>query len=63
MKALRILAFVVLLIHSARGQSATSAVHPTVLHAARLLDVETGRMLRPGEILTAAGKIAAVALW
>jgi imidazolonepropionase-like amidohydrolase len=34
--------------------------HPVVLHAARLLDVETGRMLTPGEVLVEAGLISAV---
>jgi imidazolonepropionase-like amidohydrolase len=33
---------------------------PIVLHAARLLDVETGNMITPGEILVQAGHIAAV---
>jgi imidazolonepropionase-like amidohydrolase len=36
--------------HSAQRQSALSA-HPIVLHAARLLDVESGRIIAPGEIL------------
>jgi imidazolonepropionase-like amidohydrolase len=33
---------------------------PVVLHAARLLDVETGRLLRPGEVLVQGEKIAEV---
>jgi imidazolonepropionase-like amidohydrolase len=33
---------------------------PIVLHAARLLDVETGRILRPGEVLVQGEKIAEV---
>jgi len=36
------------------------AVRPIVLHAARLLDVETGRMLAPGEILVAGARISEV---
>ena len=32
------------------AQSA-AAVHPIVLHAARLLDVKTGKMIKPGELL------------
>src|SRR5579872_6577538 len=32
----------------------------TVLHAARLLDVETGRIISPGEILVQGSRIAAV---
>jgi imidazolonepropionase-like amidohydrolase len=33
--------------------------HPLVLHAARLLDIETGRLLAPGEILVEGEKIVA----
>jgi imidazolonepropionase-like amidohydrolase len=33
--------------------------HPVVLHAARLLDIEGGRMLSPGEILVEGDKIVA----
>jgi imidazolonepropionase-like amidohydrolase len=36
------------------------AVHPIVLHAARLLEVDTGRMISPGEILIEGERIAAV---
>jgi imidazolonepropionase-like amidohydrolase len=32
---------------------------PTVLHAARLLDIEAGRILTPGEVLVEGGKIVA----
>jgi len=35
------------------------APHPIVLHAARLLDVESGRMLTPGELLVEGERIAA----
>ncbi len=35
-------------------------MHPIVLHAARLLDIDTGRLLMPGEILIDAGRITAV---
>src|SRR5580698_7590176 len=34
--------------------------HPIVLHAARLLEVDTGRMLSPGEILVEGERISAV---
>src|SRR5271166_323528 len=34
------------------------AVRPIVLHAARLLDVETGRMLAPGEVLVLGERIS-----
>jgi imidazolonepropionase-like amidohydrolase len=35
------------------------ASHPIVLHAARLLDIEAGRILTPGEVLVDGGKIVA----
>jgi imidazolonepropionase-like amidohydrolase len=35
------------------------AAHPIVLHAARLLDVETGKILSPGELLVEGQRIAA----
>src|ERR1700723_3115869 len=38
---------------------APSASHPVILHAARLLDIEGGRILSPGEILVQGGKIVA----
>jgi imidazolonepropionase-like amidohydrolase len=39
----------------------TAAAQPAgVLHAARLLDVETGRMVSPGEILVRGGRIAEI---
>lgn len=34
--------------------------HPIVLHAARLLDIETGKIISPGEILVQGDKIAEV---
>src|SRR5271166_569532 len=36
-----------------------TAPHPTVLHAARLLEVDTGRLLMPGEILIDGERIVA----
>jgi imidazolonepropionase-like amidohydrolase len=39
---------------------AQSAQHPVVLHAARVLDVETGKTIAPGEILVQGERIAAV---
>jgi len=38
----------------------SAQTHPVVLHAARLLDVETGKELTPGEVLIEAGLISAV---
>ncbi len=40
--------------------TAASAQSSTVIHAARLLDVETGRMISPGEILVRGDRIAEV---
>jgi imidazolonepropionase-like amidohydrolase len=42
------------------AQAQQAAGHPIVLHAARLLEVDTGRMLAPGEILVEGERIAAV---
>src|SRR5579863_40953 len=36
------------------------AAHPIVLHAARLLEIDTGRMIAPGEILVEGERIVAV---
>jgi imidazolonepropionase-like amidohydrolase len=38
----------------------TESPHPTVLHAARLLDVESGRVFTPGEVLVQGERIAEV---
>jgi imidazolonepropionase-like amidohydrolase len=42
----------------ASGQT-PAAVHPVVLHAARLLDIEAGRIVSPGEVLVEGQKIVA----
>ena len=42
---------------SASAQSAPASAHPIVLHAARLLDIETGHMLTPGEVLVEGERI------
>ena len=39
--------------------AAAAQTHPTILRAARLLDVESGQMLAPGEILVEGDKITA----
>jgi imidazolonepropionase-like amidohydrolase len=44
------------------GQSEPAPAHPIVLHAARLLDVKTGRMLKPGEILVEGERIVEVGI-
>ena len=42
------------------GQASTAAARPIVLHAARLLDVKTGRMIKPGEVLVQGERIVEV---
>ena len=43
---------------SGSTQAQTSS-KPVILHAARLLDIENGRIIQPGEVLVDAGKIVA----
>jgi len=43
------------------GQS-QSAAHPVVLHAARLLDVKSGRVIKPGEVLVQGDRIVEVGM-
>ncbi|MFZ0819482.1 MAG: amidohydrolase family protein [Candidatus Acidiferrales bacterium] len=42
------------------GNSPASSPHPMVLHAARLLDIEAGKIITPGEILVQGERIAEV---
>src|SRR5580704_9900168 len=42
------------------GVLAAQAARPIVLHAARLIDVETGRVTAPAEVLVRGGRIAEV---
>jgi imidazolonepropionase-like amidohydrolase len=42
------------------AQSTSSSPHLSVLHAARLLDVESGRMVTPGEVLLRGERIIEV---
>ena len=51
---------VLVLSANAAAQSQPAPPHPIVLHAARLLDVKTGRMLKPGEILVQGERIVEV---
>jgi imidazolonepropionase-like amidohydrolase len=44
----------------AAGQSQPVPAHPIVLHAARLLDAKTGRMVKPAEILVQGERIVEV---
>ncbi len=48
------------LVSTAAAQSQPAPPHPIVLHAARLLDIKTGRMLKPGEILVQGERIVEV---
>ena len=45
---------------AALSQSAAAPPHPIVLHAARLLDVKSGRTIKPGEILIQGDRIVEV---
>jgi imidazolonepropionase-like amidohydrolase len=45
---------------NASGQTQLAPSHPIVLHAARLLDVKAGRMVKPGEILVQGERIVEV---
>ncbi len=53
--ALRVVLLVLAGVASLAAQ--TPAPHPIVLHAARLLDVKTGRILKPGEVLVQGERI------
>lgn len=52
--------FVILASLLSFGQSSTNSAHPIVLHAARLLDVSTGQIIKPGELLVNGDRIAEV---
>ena len=47
---------------AAAGQSPASPVHPIVLHAARLLDIKNGRIVKPGEVLVQGERIVEAGL-
>ncbi len=49
-----------LLVPSAGSQAAPASPHPIVLHAARLLDVKTGKTMKPGELLVQGERIIEV---
>jgi imidazolonepropionase-like amidohydrolase len=48
------------LVPGAAGQGQPVPAHPIVLHAARLLDVKTGRIVQPGEVLVQDDRIVEV---
>lgn len=45
---------------SAPGQAPSPSAHPIVLHAARLLDIKAGKLIKPGEILIQGDRIVEV---
>jgi imidazolonepropionase-like amidohydrolase len=45
---------------TAASQSASAPPHPIVLHAARLLDVKAGKVIKPGEVLVQGDRIIEV---
>lgn len=45
------------LINASAAQSNQTAGHPVVLHASRLLDIESGRIVEPGEVLVEGERI------
>src|ERR1700730_13550564 len=47
----RVLLSLFLLTTTSDAQSVDSTVHPILLRAARLLEIETGRIVTPGEVL------------
>ena len=47
---------------TATGQTPSAPVHPIVLHAAGLLDVKNGKLIKPGEILVQGDRIGEVEL-
>jgi imidazolonepropionase-like amidohydrolase len=48
------------LVPGAAGQGQPAPAHPIVLHAARLFDVKTGRIVQPGEVLVQEDRIVEV---
>ena len=58
--ALIVVALFFALVSAASAQSGTTPTHPIVLHAARLLEIDTGRLLTPGEVLVQGERIAEV---
>jgi imidazolonepropionase-like amidohydrolase len=58
--ALNLVLFCCALTPAAVAQPRQKPAHPIVLHAARLLDVESGKMLAPGEVLVEGERIVEV---
>jgi imidazolonepropionase-like amidohydrolase len=51
---------ILLALVSGAGAQTPPPGHPVLLHAARLLDIEAGRIVSPGEVLVQGDKIVAV---
>jgi imidazolonepropionase-like amidohydrolase len=59
-EALRYAFTLLLAAHAAPSMPQSDAAHPVILHAAHLLDVETGRLQTPGEVRVEGDRILAV---
>jgi imidazolonepropionase-like amidohydrolase len=57
---LPLLLFLLLGLSTALAQSQAADSHPIVLHAARLLDIKNGRLVKPGEVLVQGERIVEV---
>ena len=58
--ALVVVALFFALMSAASAQSRATSAHPIVLHAERLLEIDTGRLLKPGEVLVQGERIVEV---
>jgi imidazolonepropionase-like amidohydrolase len=58
--SLVVVALFLAMISAAAAQSGATSTQPIVLHAARLLEIDTGRLLKPGEVLVQGERIAEV---
>jgi imidazolonepropionase-like amidohydrolase len=58
--ALVVVALFFALMSTASAQFGAPSAHPIVLHAERLLEIDTGRLLKPGEVLVQGERIAEV---
>ena len=54
--------FALIFFVTASGQGQTAPPRPIVLHAARLLDVKAGKLIKPGEVLVQGDRIVEVGL-
>jgi imidazolonepropionase-like amidohydrolase len=54
------ISLLLMLAANSAAQSPAAPAHPIVLHAARLLDIKSGRILKPGEVLVQGDRIVEV---